>query len=530
MLGPSTQYDPAGKDSWTIGTNGMNSLKDGANETGFHSNETGSTMSSHATITYYIAGICLVWYCVVLLVSMIGVVSIKIKNMKFKPFFSGDRTNLEENFRRTDPYTGPEGVTILRPLKGLDTEMDVCLSSTFIQQYSPFEIIFCVANPVDPAIAVVEKLIKEHPDVDARVIVGEANFGPNPKINNLVKGYAEAKYDIIWVLDSNVWITSGALSRSVDAFYANPRIQLVHHLPLCVSVVPGVRRNWGAKLDEMFLFTAHSKFYAAINAVAIAPCVMGKSNLYRRSALDIATGSQPGCGLQVFAQYIAEDNMIAECLWKNGGRTSLTVDAAIQPLGSLPLDAYVGRRIRWLRVRKYMVMAATLVEPTTESIVCGILGSFGYSVLLSSLSSTGSLFSWKFFLAHMLVWCAIDYIHFHTLLAFTNVDANVDASTNANADTNVRDYSNSYGLSDRRNSDSNGHKTETPYFAKPFYCSDFASQSGHMRSLSSWFPIWLARELLALPIWARAMAGHRIMWRNRPFRIKPDLTAEEVAI
>ena len=32
---------------------------------------------------------------------------------------------------------------------------------------------------------------------------------------------------------------------------------------------------------------------------------------------------------------------------------------------------YIQRRVRWLRVRKYMVLLATLIEPTTESIICG---------------------------------------------------------------------------------------------------------------------------------------------------------------
>lgn len=436
----------------------------------------------HWSLTTWLAAIGFFWYSFVVVISVLGVVVVKAKNAYFRPVVGHGLRG--------------EGVTILRPLKGLDTEMDICLSSAFLQKYSPFEIIFCVANPVDPAIAVAEKIIARYPHIDARIIVGESNYGPNPKINNLVKGYAEAKYDIVWVLDSNVWVSCGALSRSVAAFNANPRVHLVHHLPLCVSVVPGVKRNWGAKLDEMFLFTAHSKFYSAINFVAVAPCVMGKSNLYRRSALDAATASAPGCGLQEFARYIAEDNMIAECLWKNGGRTALTVDSAIQPLGNVPFDGYLYRRIRWLRVRKYMVMAATLVEPTTESVLCGVLGSFGYSVLWGQSSS---LFSWYFFLAHLLCWCLVDYYHFHALLSFENVDTPMDAR---------------------------------PYFTLPFYCPDSSSTTynGHFRTLSTWFPVWLARELLALPIWMRAMAGHRIMWRNRPFRIKPDLTAEEIAI
>jgi ceramide glucosyltransferase len=386
------------------------------------------------------------------------------------------------------PTVSAEGVTILRPLKGIDTEMESCLNSAFLQDYPKFEVIFCVEADDDPAIEVANRIIDAHPDVDARLMVGRADYGPNPKVNNLAKGYAAAKYDIVWVLDSNVWISPGAMGRSVDTFNRNPRTKLVHHLPMCVSINPGWKGNWGAKLDEMFMLTSHSKFYTALNTMAFAPCVMGKSNLYRRSDLDRAVNMPDGQGIRKFALYIAEDNMIADALWKAGGRTAMTSDSAIQPLGDVSLDGYFNRRVRWLRVRRYMVLAATMVEPTTESIVCGLFGTFAWSVLIFN---TG-LWNWKFFLIHMLLWCLIDYWHFHNLLAFKNVE-------------------HFYG--------------NVPFFAKKFYSPNHGSTPRSF--FRSWFWVWCLREVLALPIWITALSGDKIQWRNRPFIIKPDLTAEE---
>ncbi|KAF7499977.1 hypothetical protein DV113_002030 [Geotrichum candidum] len=205
--------------------------------------------------------------------------------------------------------------------------MESCLASSFQQNYPKFELIFCLESDSDPAIDVVTELIKQYPSVDAKIMISDEKYGPNPKINNLAKGFSAAKYDIIWVLDSNVWVSQGTLKRSVDRFNSNPKIALVHHLPLCVSI-DGTSR--GSNLDEMFMLSSHSKFYTAINFVGIAPCVMGKSNLYRRSVLDKAVSVkllksiEPGTGIRHFAQFIAEDNMIAQCIWDNGGRTALT--------------------------------------------------------------------------------------------------------------------------------------------------------------------------------------------------------------
>ncbi|KAG0347066.1 hypothetical protein BG004_000176, partial [Podila humilis] len=63
------------------------------------------------------------------------------------------------------------GVSIIRPLRGIDCNMYENLASSFRQDYPMFEIIFSVAQPNDPAIAVVKDLMKKYPKVDARIII-----------------------------------------------------------------------------------------------------------------------------------------------------------------------------------------------------------------------------------------------------------------------------------------------------------------------------------------------------------------------
>jgi len=63
-----------------------------------------------------------------------------------------------------------EGVSILRPLKGLDPNIYENLETSFLQVYPKFEIIFAVADEGDQALAVVRELIAKYPRVDARII------------------------------------------------------------------------------------------------------------------------------------------------------------------------------------------------------------------------------------------------------------------------------------------------------------------------------------------------------------------------
>lgn len=64
------------------------------------------------------------------------------------------------------------GVSVLRPLRGLDTNLYDNLESSFLQVYPKFEIIFSVAEEGDAAIPIVHELMQKYPHVTARLIIG----------------------------------------------------------------------------------------------------------------------------------------------------------------------------------------------------------------------------------------------------------------------------------------------------------------------------------------------------------------------
>ena len=64
------------------------------------------------------------------------------------------------------------GVSILRPLKGLDTNLYENLESTFVQEYPNFEILLSVADEDDQALTVVRELMSQYPQVNAKIIIG----------------------------------------------------------------------------------------------------------------------------------------------------------------------------------------------------------------------------------------------------------------------------------------------------------------------------------------------------------------------
>ncbi|KAI0249488.1 glycosyltransferase family 21 protein [Lactifluus subvellereus] len=413
--------------------------------------------------------VCLIWFCTIWSVGLLGCWSAR-KRYRSRP---------SSPLPSALPSTAP-GVSILRPLKGLDANLSENLESSFKQDYPNFEILLSVSDEDDEALPIAHELIAKYPNVNARVMIGGEEVGVNPKINGLIRPYAEAAHDIVWILDSNIAVAPGTLARAVHILSgpsSNPsrprrRIALVHHVPFAISSPS--QASFGTQVEEVFLNTNHAKMYIAINTIAVDSCVIGKSNLLRRSDLERLDGSpvrQQNCdsrqsrGLATFGRFIAEDNMIALALWhKLDLRHDLSRDVACHALGNMSLSDYIQRRVRWIRVRKHMSLTATLLEPFTES------------VMLSAITAMSVRFLREipiqlFLPAHFFLWLLVD----------------LDV---------------------------------------------YASLAGHPLPSSkrwSFLVAWVVRELLAFPIWLFAVIGNEIEWRDRRYRVLRNGEGERVS-
>src|SRR5437868_9437411 len=83
-------------------------------------------------------------------------------------------------------------VSLLKPLCGLEPDLEANLKSFFQQDYPAFEIVFGTRDASDPALDTVRSLQKQFPHVPVQIVFSGAPQRPNAKVCSLEKIYAAA--------------------------------------------------------------------------------------------------------------------------------------------------------------------------------------------------------------------------------------------------------------------------------------------------------------------------------------------------
>ncbi len=174
------------------------------------------------------------------------------------------------------------GVTIVRPVCGLENNLDATLRSTFHLIYPCYEVIFCVASEHDPVIPLVRSLIAAYPGVPAQLLIGDDPISINPKLNNVVKGWEAARYGWIIMADSNVLMPADYIE---VLFSRVDRDTAVVSSPPLGSDPEGL----AAELECAFLNTYQARWQLMADALGIG-FAHGKNMLWRRDVLERAGG------------------------------------------------------------------------------------------------------------------------------------------------------------------------------------------------------------------------------------------------
>jgi ceramide glucosyltransferase len=232
------------------------------------------------------------------------------------------------------PRTTPL-VSVLKPLCGVEDDLEGNLASFAAQAYPRFEVLLGVRSPEDGAYPSAVAAAARWPGT-FRVVVQRGAPGMNPKVNQLVTLARAAGGEVLVVSDSNVRVGPDYLA-GIVGHLEDPAIGLVTH------AIAGVgEERLGSLLDNLHQVGAIAPGVVAAKRLGGKDIVVGKSMALRRSDLE-ALG-----GFEVVKDVLAEDYVLGGMV---GSRLRKEVAIARRPIESVSasrsVTAFLARYKRW---------------------------------------------------------------------------------------------------------------------------------------------------------------------------------------
>ena len=253
-------------------------------------------------------------------------------------------------------------VTMLKPLKGADAELYDNLRSFCVQEYPQFQIVFGVADPDDPAVAVVRRLIAEFPQRDLTLVVGGAGRAANRKVANLMDMLPAARHRLLLISDSDMRVMPDYLG-VVTPLLAVPGVGLV------TCLYRGVPAGSGLWSRLACLHVNHGFLpQAAVGAILrTGDGAFGATLALSRDTLD-AIG-----GLEAVGDQLADDHALGAAV-RRIGRTIVLAPVLVDNVIFEPtLGGLFRHELRWARTVRLLAPAGYAGSVITYPVALAVL-------------------------------------------------------------------------------------------------------------------------------------------------------------
>jgi ceramide glucosyltransferase len=213
--------------------------------------------------------------------------------------------------RMPSPRFAP-GVTLLKPLKGLERSTATCLRSWLEQAYAgPVQVLFGVGSLDDPVCGAVQGLLNQFPQADARLVVCQPITGANAKVAKLAHLARLARHDYLVVSDADVRAPSDLLAHLM-APLQNPGTGLVNCLyGLANPTTPALRWEAVAINADFWSQVLQSRHIRAQDFALGAVMAMPRHRIERQG------------GFNSLEDYLADDYHLGRRIAQDGGTIEL---------------------------------------------------------------------------------------------------------------------------------------------------------------------------------------------------------------
>lgn len=272
---------------------------------------------------------------------------------------------LRKNLKR--PHT-PSGftppVTVFKPVCGLEPNMDENLRSFCEQDYPEYQIIFGLHEEDDTAIPIIQKIIKDYPQLDLEMVIDARIHGSNHKVSNLINMFPLAKHEILIVSDSDMRVRKNYL-HDIVAPFANTANG-------AVTCLYSGRTDDGlaSKLNAMFINEWFLPSVLISNALKDISYCLGATMAVRREILtDIG-------GFKALSNYLADDYMLGQMVSERGYKVHLS-HTIVENLSYEPTyKSLFLHELRWARTLRTAEPLGYLGTFMTDTLIISIFTAF----------------------------------------------------------------------------------------------------------------------------------------------------------
>jgi ceramide glucosyltransferase len=236
-----------------------------------------------------------------------------------------------------------EPVSILKPLAGLDADLESNLRTFFEQDYPSFEILFAVRDADDPAVPVVEKLRQEYPNVTSRLLLtGEPPY-PNAKVFSLDRMLHASAHDLVVMSDSDIRVTP-AMLQTVAAEFQDPKLGVATCPYRAIAGGSLEKTSFWSRLEAIGMNTDFLAGILVARMLEGMRFAVGPTIAARRRALESIGG------FDRLKDYLAEDFVMGKFAAEAGHGVSLSSYVIEHHIGSSSDFRHnAAHRIRWTR-------------------------------------------------------------------------------------------------------------------------------------------------------------------------------------
>lgn len=235
-------------------------------------------------------------------VAVVGTGAVVLQRLGLAAHMSG----LSESGRRLNGAvsTAPRrGISILKPLAGLDDGLAQNLKMFAALSYAPYELLLGVKDTSDAAYPLAQEIARRHPNT--KVVVQSGVSGLSPKVSQLISLERAARYDIVLISDSGIRPPIGYLDE-MSQLFDDPSVGCVTHMLSGMG-----HTSWGARFNNMELASVASRVISG-KVFLKQGFAMGASQALRRNVL-----RQLG-GFEAYKDFLNDDYVLGRDVQRLG--------------------------------------------------------------------------------------------------------------------------------------------------------------------------------------------------------------------